>query len=189
MTDTQTEGLLELIQSKRDLRAYTEQPIDSTTLRRILQAGRKAGSAKHAQPCRFVVLRDLERKRELAACGDFTPHLLTAPVIVAIVTLPDAGQWQPDRATSFDAGRAAQNMMLAAWAQGVASCPVTMHRHDDATRVLGARPDHRVTWVIAFGYPAAADPNRQGRARLPLAEYVHAERWGGAFTEGEGATP
>lgn len=189
MTDTQSAGLLNLIQSKRDLRAYTDQPITAETLRRIIQAGRKAGSAKHAQPNRFVVLRDPERKRELAACGDFTPQLLTAPVVVAIVTLPAAGQWEPDRATSFDAGRAAQNMMLAAWAQGVTSCAVTMHRHDDATRVLGAPADHRVTWVIAFGYPAAAAQNQPRRPRLPLAEYVHAERWGAALTEGDGGTP
>jgi nitroreductase len=169
----------DLIRSKRDTRAYADRPIAEETLRRVLQAGRMAGSAKHAQPCRFVVLRDRRHKEELAACGDFTGHLPEAPVLVAIVTLPDAGQWEPLRATSFDAGRAAQNMMLAAWAEGVASCPVTMHRHDDAARVLGLPDGHRITWVLAFGYPAQDAPARESRPRLALEEYVHEERWGG----------
>jgi nitroreductase len=53
-----------------------------------------------------------------------------------------------------------------------------MHRHDDAARVLDLPPDHRVTWVLALGYPAE-EPGRQPRPRLPLEEYVHEERWGG----------
>ena len=165
MTATEGTTFYDLIRTKRDSRAYADRPIPDETLRRILQAGRMAGSAKHAQPCRFVVLRDRRHKQELAACGDFTTHLPSAPVLVAIVTLPDAGQWEPVRATSFDAGRAAQNMMLTAWAEGITSCPVTMHRHDDAARVLGLPPDHRVTWVLAFGYPAGEDPGRERRPR------------------------
>jgi nitroreductase len=37
-------------------------------------------------------------------------------------------------------GRVSQNMMLAAAALGVGSCPITLHRHDDARAVLGCRP-------------------------------------------------
>jgi nitroreductase len=177
MAATNQTAFYDLIRTKRDTRAYSDRPIPEDTLRRILQAGRMSGSAKHAQPCRFVLLRDRGHKEELAACGDFTAHIPTAPVVVAIATLPDAGQWEPVRATSFDAGRAAQNMMLAAWAEGVTSCPVTMHRHDDAARVLGLPPGHRVTWVLAFGYPADGAPGREPRPRRPLDEYVHEERW------------
>lgn len=178
------QALFNLIQRKRDTRAYADTPIPEESLRRILRAGRKAGSAKHAEPVRFILLRDAEHRRELAACGDFTAQLPSAPVAVALVTLPPSGQWDPERAMSFDAGRAAQNMMLAAWAEGITSCPVTMHRHDDAARVLGLPPDHRVTWVLCFGYPAGEDPNRPNRTRLPLAEYVHEERWGTSLHEG-----
>ncbi len=178
MTISDSTRFYDLIRGKRDSRAYDSRPIPAATLRRILQAGRMAGSAKHAQPCRFVVLRDEQHTRELASRGDFTAQLPSAAVVVAIVTLPDAGQWDPVRATSFDAGRAAQNMMLAAWAEGITSCPVTMHRHDDAARVLALPPDHRVTWVLAFGYPAAEDSGREPRPRLPLDEYVFDERWG-----------
>lgn len=168
----------DLIRTKRDTRAYAPRPIPSAVLRRIIQAGRMAGSAKHAQPCRFVVLSDPAHTRELAACGDFTAHLQEAPIVIAIVLTPPADQFDPVRATAFDAGRAAQNLMLAAWAEGIASCPVTMHRGEDAARVLALPPDHTVIWVIALGYQAAAPPARPSRPRLPLADYVFQEYWG-----------
>lgn len=177
MTATET-AIYDVIRTKRDARAYADTPIPMAALRRILQAGRMAGSAKHAEPVRFVVLHDPARKAELAACGDFTPHMTSAPLVIAVVLSPPEGQFEPLRAISFDAGRAAQNMMVTAWAEGITSCPTTMHRGADAARVLGLPEGHEVVWVLCFGYPAADGPARQRRSRRPLAEYVHAERWG-----------
>lgn len=177
MTASDRRTLYDLIRTKRDIRAYADRPIPDDALHRVLQAGRMAGSAKNAQPVRVVVLRDPAHKRELAACGDYTPHLPGAPVLIALVTLPESGQWDPVRATSFDAGRAAQNIMLAAWAEGIASCPVTMHRHAAAARVLRLPPDHRVTWVIALGYPAPDAPAREPRPRAAMGAFVHEEYW------------
>ena len=46
------------IVSKRDTRDFTDQPIADDLLRRVLNAGRMAGSAKNRQPIRMVVLTD-----------------------------------------------------------------------------------------------------------------------------------
>ena len=156
------------IRTKRDTRAYQSKPIDEETLRRILQAGRMAGSAKNMQPCRFVVIQEEAQKKELAACGQFSAYIPTAPVVVAIV-IPEDGR-------TFDAGRSAQNMMLAAWAEGITSCPVTMHDAACAQRVLGLPDAHRAAIVLAFGYPAS-DEGRRTSPRLSLDELVHRERW------------
>ena len=159
------------IRTKRDTRAYESAPISDETLHRILQAGRMAGSAKNLQPCRFVVLREEPRKRELAACGQFAGHIGAAPVVVAVV-IPNDGR-------EFDAGRSAQNMMLAAWAEGITSCPVTMHDADCARRVLDLPDTHRVSIVLPFAYPASAEARRTS-PRLPLGEVVQYERWQGS---------
>ena len=168
---TATRSTFDVIRTKRDTRAYAGRPIPEETLRRILQAGRMAGSSKNTQPVRFVVLRDQKRKEELAACGDFATHLPSAAVVVAVVLLPDGGP--------FDAGRAAQNMMVAAWAEGITSCPTSMHRPECAAAALGLPPQHRVAIMLPFGYPADPDPRppRPGRQRLPLEQYVHEDRW------------
>ena len=115
--------------SKRDTRQYTDWPISDETLRRILQAGRMAGSAKNSQPCRFVVVRDDKRKKELSACGQFAAYIPSAPVVIVVAMSPEG--------RDFDAGRASQNMMLAAWAEGITSCAVTLH---DAGCAVYAQP-------------------------------------------------
>lgn len=157
------------IRTKRDTRAYQERPIPEESLRRILQAGRMAGSAKNVQPCRFVVLQDAAKTKELADCGQFAQHIVPAPIVVAIV-LPQDGR-------EFDAGRCAQNMMLAAWAEGITSCPVTMHDADCALRVLGIPQGYRVSIVLAFGYPPSSGPRPRGAPRIPLEELVHWGSW------------
>jgi len=156
------------IRTKRDTRAYQSKPIAEETLRRILQAGRMAGSAKNLQPCRFVVVQEEAQKKELSACGQFSAYIPTAPAVVAVV-IPEEGR-------TFDAGRSAQNMMLAAWAEGITSCPVTMHDAACARRVLGLPETHRVAIVLAFAYPAA-DEGRRASPRVALGELVHYEKW------------
>lgn len=66
---------------KRDTRSYTDEPVGDDDLRRVLQAGRMAGSAKNAQLTRLVVVTDSEQRRRLTESGDFTSWIHTAPVI------------------------------------------------------------------------------------------------------------
>ncbi len=155
--------------SKRDTRSYSDRPISDQSLHRILQAGRMAGSAKNAQPCRFVVIRGNEKKQELAGCGQFAQQMPFAAAAVAIV-IPNDGR-------ELDAGRALQNMMLAAWSEGIASCPVTMHDVDCARRVLHLPEGYRVSIVGVFGYPPEEGIKSGGSKRLPLEEIVHQEAW------------
>jgi nitroreductase len=155
--------------SKRDTRSYSDRPVSEESLHRILQAGRMAGSAKNAQPCRFVVVRSAEKKRELAGCGQFAQQVPGAAVAIAVVV--------PNDAREFDAGRAAQNMMLAAWSEGIASCAVTMHDADCARRALRLPDGYRVSIVIPFGYPPPEGVKSLGAKRLPLEEIVHHETW------------
>lgn len=160
----------ETIITKRDTRSYSGRPLSDESLRRILQAGRMAGSAKNAQPCRFIVIRNAEKKQEVAKCGDFAQQVPSAAAAIAVV-IPNDGR-------ELDAGRAAQNMMLAAWSEGIASCPVTMHDVDCARRALRLPEDYRVSIVVALGYPPAEGVRSGGGSkRLPLEEIVHQETW------------
>ena len=127
-----------------------------------------AGSAKNTQHWRFVLLEERARKQELAACGQYAAHIPSAAVVVAIV--------MPEQGRDFDAGRAAQNMMLAAHADGITSCPVSMHDQECARRVLGLPEGHRVPIVLAFGYPPAA-ARAPGVPRTPLDDLVHRGGW------------
>jgi nitroreductase len=157
------------IVTKRDTRHYDDRPISEDALQRILQAGRMAGSSKNTQPVRFVVLRDPERKAAIASCGHYAEHVPHCAAAICVVLVPGGGP--------FDAGRAAQNMMVAAWAEGITSCPTSMHEAERAREVLGLPPDHTVAICLSMGYPAPGKPIGAGRQRMPLDELVHWERW------------
>ena len=157
--------------TKRDTRSFTEQAVPDEAVRRILQAGRMAGSSKNVQPCRFVVIDDPAQKEAIAKCGDFAAWIPSTPLLIA-VALTDAGT-----RNEFDAGRAAQNMMVAAWAEEIGSCPVSMHHADCARETLGLPEAWRVPIVLAFGYRAKTPKSVPEAARKPWDEYVHRNRW------------
>lgn len=139
-----------------------------------------AGSARAAEPVRLVVLKDPEQKVRLAECGDATVHVIAGPVAVAIVLVPEFGNVGAPFTLfrgPFDGGRCAQNMMLAAWDEGITSCPASMHRPEDAAKVLELPPGHFVLNVIAFGYPEGSDAMTGTRPRLEMGNFVHQDRW------------
>ncbi|HUF54124.1 MAG TPA: nitroreductase family protein [Dehalococcoidia bacterium] len=156
--------------TKRDSRSYTQEPIDEGVLRRILQGGRMAGSSKNRQPFRFVVVRDKEHMAELAKCGDFSQPLGPATAAIAVCLDPDG--------LDFDGGRAAQNIMLAAWNEGLGSCPVRIHHPDCGREVLGLPAGWRISMVVALGHPEPGVSLSAGRSRASFEEYVSWERFG-----------
>ena len=167
------------IVTKRDTRVYTEDPIPNEVLNRVIQAGRMAGSSKNTQPVRLVVMRDREWLKEVATCGTFSQPLLAARVGVAVCAAPDG--------SDFDAGRAAQNMMVAAWNDGLATCPTSVHDQACAREKLRlpqdvkdkatGREGWRVVVILALGYPQPGVPMSMGRKRVELGDYVHWEKW------------
>jgi nitroreductase len=160
----------EAIIGKRDTRDYEDRPLPDDVIDRLLRAARMAGSSKNEQPIRLVVLRDAARKQALARCGDFTTHLPGSPLVIVVVRL--------EGSRPFDAGRAAQNMMVAAHAMGVASCPVGIQHDDCAREALDLPANAVVAMAITFGYPRGGRAQGRGDRRLPLDELVHWERWG-----------
>ncbi len=157
------------IRTKRDTRFYMDTPIPEETQHRILQAGRMAGSSKNSQRCRFVVLDDPAKIKEFAACGHYAEHVPYAPLVIAVV--------MPEDGSDFDAGRVAQNMMLAAWADGITSCATSMHDAECARRVLGLPDGYRVVIALPFAYPPPEGIKPRGLRRIPLEELVHRGGW------------
>lgn len=158
------------IVDKRDRRTFLPTAIPDEALRRILQAGRMTGSSKNVEPNRFVVIRDRERLKALGAIRGLASWLADAAMAVVIVQTQEH---------AFDAGRCAQNMMLAAWNEGIGSCPA--HVFEDELRALLKIPaELSINRVIGFGYinpERAGPPPAVGRKRLPLEELVHWEQW------------
>ena len=127
------------IASKRDERAYADAPVPAEVRDRILDAGRLSGSSKNRQRWEFIVVSGAARDR-LADAVYEPANVRGAALVVAIV----------GEAGGFDAGRCSQNMMLAAWGEGVVSCPNGVRDADAAAEICGGD----VRAILSFGYPA-----------------------------------
>ena len=143
--------------SKREVRSYAPRAIEPEVERRILESGRVAGSSKNRQARRFVVVRDDGVREEVASCVYAGDNVRGAALVVAIVV----GRKGP---TAFDAGRAAQNMMLAASNDGVGSCPNGIAEADRLREALEHGEDESVATVLTFGYPAVPRRDPQSLA-------------------------
>jgi nitroreductase len=134
------------IASRREVRSYAKRPLPDDVVRRILEAGRVSGSSRNRQPWRFLELGDELAKR--AAETVYAPTNLRGATLVVAIAVRGGGP------VAFDAGRAAQNMMLAAWNDGVGSCPNGVADHDALAPLLELADDERVVILLSFGYPA-----------------------------------
>jgi nitroreductase len=166
------------IRTVRVIRRYKAEPLTDEELHALADAARKTGSSKNQQRWDFITIRDPESLRRLSGTTIYAKHLPSAGGAIAlIVEAPD-----PDHARSvlWDLGRAAQNVILAAWAMGIGSCPITVQDFELAAEVLGLPPDRQCQYIIALGWPAdAEDMTRAPKAggRRAYDEVVHAERW------------
>jgi nitroreductase len=124
------------IASKRDERRYADRPVAEDDVLRILDAGRLSGSSRNTQNWQFVVVSDIAALAEAVYAPE---NVQTAGLVVAIV----------GAAFPFDVGRCAQNMMLAAWDIGVASCPNGVKDAPRAAELVGGE----VKMILSFGYP------------------------------------
>ncbi len=167
------------IATLRVVRDFADRPLEAGHLEAILNAGRRAGSSKNSQRWAFIVVTDRALLGELAAVGPYGGHLAGAAVAVALVTPDPEGPGQP-LSVLWDLGLAAQNMILAAWALGIGSCPATVYDAGLTRQLLGYPDDLACRFLLSFGYPADPDdlarPLKAGGRRL-LEELVHTDRW------------
>jgi nitroreductase len=157
------------VSSRREVRDYADRDLPEDIVRRILDAGRLAGSAQNRQPWRFLVVEDPEVLEGLAATVYEPTNVRGAKLVVAILARG-----------GLDTGRAMQNMLLVAWNEGIGACPNGLAEPARAREALGLGEEDDLAIVLTFGYPARpVDPSRRtpeewsARAnRKPLDELV-----------------
>ena len=144
------------IVSRREVRSYSDRAVPEDVQRRILDAGRVSGSSQNRQQRRFLWVTDREQLERLAETVYMPGNIRGCAFAVAVIV------WGKGP-TSLDAGRAAQNMLLAAWAHGVGSCPNGMPDREAAAEALGLPDGETPAILLSFGYPAR--PRRDPESR------------------------
>jgi len=167
--------LIHLIRTVRQARQYKPDAVPAEVIDELLEVARWTGSAVNRQPWEFVVVRDRERLRALAAAYPNAGHIgAAAAAIVIVMNGKRAGE-------GFDEGRLAERILLAARARGLGAGIGWLGNDGaapDAKSILGIPGERFVRTAISLGYPAEeGTPSKAGPGRKPLSELVHWERY------------
>jgi nitroreductase len=160
---------IELLKTRRSIRAYTPQAVPREVIEDIIDCGRLAPTARNEQPWEFVVVTDKALRSRIAQAADYGRFIAEAPVCVAVLS----------RQTKYyleDGSAATLNILLAAHAHGLGACWVAGDKKPYAARVVqmvGAPEDYRLISLVSIGYPAEK-PETGKRA---LREMLHWERF------------
>jgi nitroreductase len=165
------------IRARRNVRAYSDRPLDPADLDRILEGGRRAPSASNRQKWDFVLVTDRDLLAELGTVWQGARHIPgSQATIVLVVPDPEAERYLAiDR---FDLGQAAMAMMITAADLGIGSGHSSVGDQDAARRILGVPEGHTCVAMIGLGYPAdrpLAPLRKPDRRRFD--EVVHRGTW------------
>jgi nitroreductase len=165
------------ITARRNVRDFDDRPLPRELLERILEAGRRAPSARNRQPWDFVVVTGREQLTELAKVAPGAGHVATSAAAIALI-LPHTDDLGARDRGQFDLGQATMAMMIAAADLGIGSGHAGVADRGLASRLLGLPDDRYAARLIDLGYPAdrplkpIRNPNRR-----PFGEVVHWGRW------------
>ncbi|MBS7657312.1 nitroreductase family protein [Candidatus Bathyarchaeota archaeon] len=168
--------VFEAIKTRRSIRSYKNIPVEKEKLLKVLEAARLAPSAVNFQPWTFIVVTDPVVKQKLKASYQ-SDWFTSAPVIIIACAHPNKAwkKFDGEEYWKVDVAIAMQNLILAAWEEGLGTCWIGAFKEDEAKRVLGIPSDVRIVAMTPLGYPA--EEKGPVTNRKPLDEIVRYEHW------------
>ncbi|HEB11244.1 MAG TPA: nitroreductase [Spirochaetales bacterium] len=164
------------IKTRKSVRSFLDRDIEEDKLQRILEAVRLAPSAKNLQEWRFVVVRDRQKREQLAMAAHNQAFVGEAPVVIACCAETDKHVMRCGlECYPIDVAIAIDHLTLAAVSEGLGTCWIGSFESDRVKELLGIPEDIVVVELLPLGYPQ--DPAIKEKSRLKLAEIVHYERW------------
>lgn len=150
--------LLKAIVERRSVRSFQADHVPEDTLRRLVEAGIWAPSGGNAQTWRFIIVTDDVSIRRLKM---LSPGLLGNPPAV-IVICQDIAEAERKGAklgkevlSLMDSAMAAQNIILAAYAEGLGTCIVRSFHPGGVQKLLKLSQYVEPQILISVGVPAS----------------------------------
>jgi nitroreductase len=191
----------DVLARRRMVRNYTDQPVETEAIERIVRAAKRAPSAGYTQGQYFVVVTDPATRKEIAALSNeaeyvkegFDPWISSAPVHVVVCVNEDdyhRRYREPDKLDEgkeiewpvpywwIDGGAALMLVLLAAVDEGLAAGFFGFHRMSGLNELLQIPKEVSPLGVVTIGHPA---PDRRSSSltnrRKSLGRIAHWERW------------
>lgn len=160
----------ESISKRASIREYKSKTIDKKLLEKLVDAGRRAPTARAIEPWEFVVITNremLKKLGEIASSGNFIKDAAACIVVFC----KDTKYYLEDGCA------ATENILLAATDIGLGACWVAGDKKPYASEVskfLGASLDLKLVSLISLGWPKEKTAQIKNRK---LENVIHWERF------------
>lgn len=165
------------IRSRRNVRTFSDAPIEPRDLDRVLEAARRTPSSKNQQAWDFVAVTGRDDLVELSRVWRYADHVSSSAATIALIA-PATIDPDERETIQFDLGQASMSIMLAAAELGIGSCHAAIGDQPLARDLLGLPEDRECMWLMSLGWPSDRPLMPIGRPdRRAFDDVVHRERW------------
>lgn len=146
------------IQKRRSVRKFLQKEIPIEILHKLVDAGRVAPSGANLQCIEYIIINEEQVRRQVFSCLHWAGYIApkgnpvanetpTAYIVMVVNTHIKENNYQ------YDMGCAAENIAIAATAEGLGSCILGAIEKEEIKTILRI-PEHCfVDLVVALGYP------------------------------------
>ena len=163
---------LEMVFSRRSIRAYTDQPVCQEDITSLLEAGMAAPSAMNRRPWHLVAVTDKEVIQAIAKAPPYGRTLPGAPLVLVVCGDPSVSDWWLQ-----DCTLATENILIAAAGLGLGAvflgCHGKAEREGPIRQALGIPDEIGMASVLCIGHPAE---KKEPRTQYDPAQ-AHHNRW------------
>lgn len=163
--------VFEVVEKRRSIRKFKPDPISDEHLIKILKTAHQAPSGGNRQPWKFIVIKDAERKRDIAMAANRQSFIADAGVVVAALGDPAVSKALHRQ----DPMIAVEHMVLAAASLGYGTCWIGAFNENEVKRILKVPDNYVVIALLPIGVP---NENPQARGRKPFGEVFFEEMYG-----------
>lgn len=137
------------ISKRSSVREYQDLSIDKNILQKLVDAGRRAPSARAVEPWEFVVITQKEILSKLGQIADHGEFLNEAAA--SIVVYCDETKYYLE-----DGCAATENILIAAADAGIGACWIAGDKKpyaENVSEILGAPANLKLISIISLGWP------------------------------------
>jgi nitroreductase len=150
------------IKNRRSIRKFTADPVEERVLKDlVLEAGIWAPSGGNAQSWRFLVITDPKILNKLKLVSPGLLGTLNSAIVICqdlACALQKGGELGVKNLSLMDTAMAAQNIMLAAHAIGLGTCPIASFHPEAVRRIIGLPAHVYPQLLISVGFPRENPP-------------------------------
>ena len=144
---------MKTIDTRRSIRSYLPQEVEEEKLIAVLEAGRKAPSAKNRQMWHFYAVLNDEKRKEITRLSSDQKMLEEAPVCIIVTATDDYVMRCRVPAYVVDATIALSFMMLEAEHLDLGTCWIGSFDQDGIKELLDIPGNETVIGLTPLGYP------------------------------------